>query len=339
VTLRIAGTLVAVFVLALAALGTAAAAGLVALVAPGLDALSAEAAPSGSALADIPPRWLPIYEAAAATCPGLPWPVLAAIGKVETDQGHDDVTSQAGAEGPMQFLPSTFAAYAEPVPPGGADPPTPFDPTDAIYAAARMLCANGARDGADIPGALFAYNHSEAYVSEVLADAATYTAQAPPAAVLGRAAAAAAAAAVRYALGQVGTPYRFGGETPGVGFDCSGLTQAAYAAAGIAIPRTSEAQWAALPHVPLDALEPGDLVFFEPGEFVPGLPGHVGIYLGGGEMVDAPHTGAVVRIDRLADWPEPFGAARPVALLGATAPPGSAAVGSRTSYGPLAAAS
>lgn len=125
----------------------------------------------------------------------------------------------------------------------------------------------------------------------------------------------AAAVAIDYALDQIGTPYVWGRETPGVGFDCSGLTQAAYAAAGIHIPRTSIAQWTTLPHVPLEDLEPGDLVFFEPGEFSPGLPGHVGIYLGDDEMVDAPHTGADVRIDSLAGT-QPFGAARPTAPAG-----------------------
>ncbi|MGH9088328.1 MAG: C40 family peptidase, partial [Acidimicrobiales bacterium] len=93
----------------------------------------------------------------------------------------------------------------------------------------------------------------------------------------------------------------------------SGLTQAAYAAAGISIPRTSEAQWSALPHVPLDQIQPGDLIFFNPGEFLPGLPGHVGIYIGSDEMVDAPHSGADVEIANLADWPTPMGAVRPTA--------------------------
>ena len=69
----------------------------------------------------------------------------------------------------------------------------------------------------------------------------------------------------------------------------------------------------ALPHVPLDQLQPGDLVFFDPGEFLAGLPGHVGIYIGSGDMIDAPHTGATVRIENLADWPTPMGAARPSA--------------------------
>jgi membrane-bound lytic murein transglycosylase B len=61
----------------------------------------------------------------------------------------------------MQFLPATFAAYDQPVPPGGVTPPSPYDPVDAIYAAARMLCANGARNNADIRAAVFSYNHAD----------------------------------------------------------------------------------------------------------------------------------------------------------------------------------
>ena len=64
--------------------------------------------------------------------------------------------------------------------------------------------------------------------------------------------------------------------------------------------------------MPLDQIQPGDLVFFNPGELLAGLPGHVGIYIGSGEMIDAPHTGATVRIENLANWPTPMGAARPV---------------------------
>ena len=85
----------------------------------------------------------------------------------------------AGAEGPMQFEPATFAAYDEPVPPGGASPPSPYDPTDAVYAAARLLCADGAAGGADLSGAVYAYNHSASYVAEVLALAQTYAAVSP----------------------------------------------------------------------------------------------------------------------------------------------------------------
>jgi len=123
---------------------------------------------------------LTLYEQAAATCPGLPWTVLAAIGTVESGNGTSDLpgvhsgANPAGAQGPMQFEPATFAEYDTPVPPGGASPPSPYDPTDAVYAAARMLCANGARDGADISGAVFAYNHATWYVNEVLSLARSY---------------------------------------------------------------------------------------------------------------------------------------------------------------------
>jgi len=130
--------------------------------------------PSGPVPGGIPVAYLRDYRSAAATCPGLPWSVLAAIGEVETAQGRDDHPSTAGAVGPMQFLPATFASYDEPVPPGGANPPSPYNPVDAIYAAARMLCADGARDGRDIPGAIYAYNHSQRYVTEVLDDADAY---------------------------------------------------------------------------------------------------------------------------------------------------------------------
>jgi cell wall-associated NlpC family hydrolase len=306
-SLRTAGALAVGLVLSVVVVAAAAGAGLATLVGAGATLASSDVVPSPQALSEIPAAYLQTFEAAAATCPGLPWSVLAGIGRVETDFGRDTQVSSAGAVGPMQFLADTFVAYDTPVPPGGADPPSPLDPTDAIYAAVRLLCANGANDGADIPGAIYAYNHSKTYVAQVLSYAAAYAA---PAAVAA-APSPAAAEAVSYALAQIGTPYRWGGETPGVGFDCSGLTQAAWAAAGIAIPRTSEAQWSALPHVPLDQIQPGDLVFFNPGDFIAGLPGHVGIYIGNDEMVDAPHAGATVRIENLATWPTPFGAARP----------------------------
>ena len=92
---------------------------------------------------------LTLYQQAAAPVRGLPWTILAAIGTVESDNGQSNLpgvhsgANSAGAEGPMQFEPATFADYDEPVPPGGATPPSPYDPTDAVYAAARLLCADG----------------------------------------------------------------------------------------------------------------------------------------------------------------------------------------------------
>ncbi|HEY2522988.1 MAG TPA: NlpC/P60 family protein [Streptosporangiaceae bacterium] len=94
--------------------------------------------------------------------------------------------------------------------------------------------------------------------------------------------------AANFALSKLGCPYLYGGTGPcGSGYDCSGLAQAAWAAAGVSIPRTTYDDWASLPHVSLSSLEPGDLILFD-GE------GHVAIYVGGGKIVDAPHTGAVV---------------------------------------------
>ena len=263
---------------------------------------------SAVATADIPPAMLILYQQATATCPGLPWTILAAIGTIESDNGQSSLpgvrsgANSAGAEGPMQFEPRTFAAYDEPVPPGGVVPPSPYDPTDAVYAAARLLCANGASGGTDIAGAVYAYNHSAAYVAQVLALAQTYAAV-PPAAATGIATAgtgtAAGAAAVSWALSQIGTPYVWGGETPGVGFDCSGLVQAAYAIAGIELPRVAQDQYDTTPKLaPGAALAPGDLVFFGGG---PNSIDHVGLYAGvvSGQtvMVDAPHTGADVRAE------------------------------------------
>lgn len=135
--------------------------------------------PGSASAPDIPSPMATLYREAATTCPGLPWTLLAGIGTVESDNGQSTLpgvhsgANAAGAEGPMQFEPATFAAYDLPVPPGGADPPSPYDPADAVYAAARMLCADGARDGANLAAAVYAYNHSQAYVDEVFAVAAS----------------------------------------------------------------------------------------------------------------------------------------------------------------------
>lgn len=256
--------------------------------------------PSGLALAQIPADYLLDYQQAAASCPGLPWTVLAGIGEVETDQGRNIHTSSAGAQGPMQFLPATFAEYDQPIPPGGADPASIMDPTDAIYAAARDLCANGARAAKDIPAAIYAYNHADWYVTNVLGFAASYGA---PIGATG----AAAASAVSYALNQLGTPYRWGGETPGVAFDCSGLTQAAYAAAGIQLPRTAQTQHDLGPLLPAGVPpQPGDLVFFG----TPTNVHHVGIVIDSTHMIDAPHAGAAVRIEPFA-WADLLAFSRP----------------------------
>jgi cell wall-associated NlpC family hydrolase len=101
--------------------------------------------------------------------------------------------------------------------------------------------------------------------------------------------------AVAFAYAQLGKPYVWGATGPGA-YDCSGLVQAAWAAAGISIPRTTEEQWAALPQVPLSDLQPGDLILYN-GE------SHVAMYVGGGYIIDAPHTGAFVeRLPLATSW-------------------------------------
>jgi cell wall-associated NlpC family hydrolase len=105
----------------------------------------------------------------------------------------------------------------------------------------------------------------------------------------------AAATAVAYAMRQLGKPYQWGAAGPAM-FDCSGLTSAAYLAAGIAIPRVSVDQFNAGPHVAVADLLPGDLVFYADNPANPATIHHVGMYIGKGLMVHAPHTGDVVRI-------------------------------------------
>jgi len=98
--------------------------------------------------------------------------------------------------------------------------------------------------------------------------------------------------AARFALEEVGVPYRYGGESPASGFDCSGLVRWAYGQVGIDLPHSSYALYAQGRRVSGSSLEPGDILFFE------GL-GHVGLYLGRGRMVHAPQTGRNVEIVRL----------------------------------------
>ena len=99
---------------------------------------------------------------------------------------------------------------------------------------------------------------------------------------------------VAFVYAQIGKPYVFGASGPN-SYDCSGLTSAAWASVGISIPRTSQEQWAGLPHVPTSDMQPGDILVFNGA-------GHVGIYVGGGMMIDAPHTGLDVQKVALSGW-------------------------------------
>jgi peptidoglycan DL-endopeptidase CwlO len=118
---------------------------------------------------------------------------------------------------------------------------------------------------------------------------------APPSSTLG-------GQAVAIAEQYLGVPYVWGGASPS-GFDCSGLVMYVYSQLGVSLPHNAASQYASLPHVPTSDLEPGDLVFFY------GL-GHVGIYVGDGMMIHAPHTGTVVQFASIADEGPLYGAAR-----------------------------
>jgi Transglycosylase SLT domain len=124
-----------------------------------------------------PATYLQLFKASAAEyCPGLSWTVLAAIGQIESADGTNIGPSSAGAMGPMQFLPSTWAVWGIDAF-GQTGPPNILDPYDAVPSAARLLCADGAAGGGQaLYDAIFDYNHADWYVSEVLALASEYAA-------------------------------------------------------------------------------------------------------------------------------------------------------------------
>jgi cell wall-associated NlpC family hydrolase len=204
------------------------------------------------------------------------------------------------AVGPMQFLTSTFAGWA--VDASGGPTANPNNAFDAIATAGRYLCDGAARlDSLD--GAIRRYNNSAAYVADVLAKALAYgmnLAGGSPSGggtdpSTGITVPGAVAPVISFALAQLGKPYVWGAAGPDA-YDCSGLTRASYAAAGIPIGRTTFSQ--ATDGAPVDwsnqVLQAGDLVFIASGD---GQPlGHVGMALDATHWIVAPYTGTVVQI-------------------------------------------
>jgi cell wall-associated NlpC family hydrolase len=292
-------------------------------------ACTAQPAASGAA-AVIPARYLADYKKAG-TQYHIQWTVLAGIGTVESSNGQSTApgvhsgTNAFGAAGPMQFGVGGAAGNTwggAPVHPasqhtggygidgdhdGLADV---YDPGDAIPSAAYFLQAHGAP--ASMQAALFAWNHSSSYVSDVLDTAARYAAGGAQAisaassplcqqAALGPLPAGTAGTAgkiLTWAAAQLGKPYLFGATGPDA-YDCSGLAMMAYRAAGLAIPRTSQAQWAYGRQIPASQARPGDLVFFAGADGSPIAPGHVGIIVNPAThtMIDAYATGYGVEYD------------------------------------------
>lgn len=236
-----------------------------------LSSFSGAAAPGQAVVSahmdEIPSGQLAVMQAAATSC-GIPWQILAAVAKVESDFGQNMATSSAGAVGYGQFLPSTWAMYGN----GG----NPYDYHDALPAMARYLCASGAPG--DLRAALFAYNHAGWYVNEVLAVAIRYG-YGQSSALANR--------VVELARSQIGMPYVWGAADPHVGFDCSGLVEWVYAQVGVHLPRTAQAQFDATERISQDQLAPGNLVFFSATYPSADPITHVGIYIGEGLMVNA----------------------------------------------------
>jgi cell wall-associated NlpC family hydrolase len=194
-----------------------------------------------------------------------------------------------------------------------------YQPADAIAGAAKYLVAHGAQQ--NVAAAIFAYNHADWYVQEVLSWASTYASggftvadtQPNSDAVAAQASGSAqtctqnsqlasfvapnaiVSAAAGYAEAQLGKPYLWGGTGP-TAYDCSGLVMMAYRAAGVNIARTSEDQWKTLPHVPAAEVVPGDLVFFAGSDGTPTAPGHVGLVISKNVMIEAYATGTPIRV-------------------------------------------
>jgi len=285
----------------------------------------------------------------------VPWTILAGIGTVESDNGQTTLpgvhsgSNAFGAAGPMQIgiggaagnvwgglpvHPASEAVNGVATDEDGGPDASVYDPADAIAGAAKYLLAAGVQ--ANPPAAIFAYNHLQSYVQSVLYYAGAYaggnfsvvSAQMPSGAsasgCTGPAGGALAisapnqvvATAIAYAEQQLGKPYLFGGTGPD-SFDCSGLVMMAYRAAGVDIARTSEQQWATEQRIPASQVQPGDLVFFAGADGTPTSPGHVGLVIGGGKMIEAYATGFPIRVATYTGR-DPVGFTRPWANLSAS---------------------
>ncbi|MGW5434485.1 C40 family peptidase [Streptomyces sp. NPDC004059] len=290
------------------------------------------------------------------TCQGMRWPILAGIAKVESNHaiGHtiaangdirpkiygvllsgsgqggntiavpdsdggkwDGTATGERAVGPFQFLPSTWKSIGKD---GNGDRNAdPHNADDAALGAAVYLCGQG-RDltkNKELRAAIWQYNHSSEYVTEVTGWIDQYTAAAKDPGLKNLSGK--ARTVIEAALSQRGVPYSWGGgNTSGPsygvccspsgksgasikGFDCSGLTAYAYARAGIRLPRVAAAQASVGKRIPANlgtsALKPGDLVFYAYAPDRNSTIYHVGIYVGSGQMVNAPRPGTVVRLD------------------------------------------
>ena len=301
---------------------------------------------SQSARNSIPASYLALFQSIGRQYK-LPWIILAGIGKVESDDGQSTLpgvhsgANAFGAAGPMQIGIRGAAGNqwgGAPVHPArekvtgvasdanGDGIASVYEPADAIAGAARYLLEHGVLSNVD--QAIFAYNHLQSYVQAVLYWASIYShggytvspvmlASAECLPVSAQLPNDAVATAIAFARQQLGKPYLWGGTGPD-SFDCSGLVMMAYRTAGVDIPRTSQQQWAWGPRVSVGQVQPGDLVFFAGVDGTRASPGHVGVVIGAGLMIEAYAAGVPIRIAPYRDR-NPIGFTRPWAHAGQSA--------------------
>ncbi|SOD67422.1 Transglycosylase SLT domain-containing protein [Streptomyces zhaozhouensis] len=325
------------------------------VVGVGAVAASASGPPSSlGGVPQLPPEAAPFepwLAQAAEQCDGLPAAVLAAQLWAESGFSLENpLVSPAGAEGPAQFMPGTWATWGRDD--DGNGRVSPYDPGDAVMAQGRLMCSllaqahdsglagdplalalagyNAGWGAVQDHGGVPPYQETQEYIEKILAKASEWTV--PPVSGNG-----AGTGAVQRAAAYLGTPYSWGGGTPsgpgygfcdGVngytngrcmasitkGFDCSSLVQMAWWPA-TQLPRVAADQYAATASTPVsrDQLQPGDLVFWTNG----GTTGiyHVALYYGDGHVLHAPRTGRDVSVQPLDDampTADFYGATRPV---------------------------
>ena len=279
----------------------------------------------GLAKGAVPAAYQGLVQKWGALCPALN-PALLAAQLYQESGWKPDAQSGAQAQGIAQFIPGTCAAHG--VDGDGDGDRDVWDPKDAIPSAASYDCklASYVKDAPGDPsenmlaaynagayavikyGGVPPYRETKNYVSTIRKMEQSF------ASTKGRVdPSKRAAGAIYYAQKKLGTPYLWGGDGTAEDdgrFDCSGLTKAAYASVDVRLPRVANDQWNSGPHPGRDELLPGDLVFFGSDLGNPRSIDHVGIYIGGGYMINAPYTGATIRFDPI-DTPNYFGATRP----------------------------
>jgi cell wall-associated NlpC family hydrolase len=305
---------------------------------------------SSDARDSIPANYLALFQETGNKY-GVPWVILAGIGKVESDDGRSSLpgvhsgANAFGAAGPMQIgiggasgnqwggapiHPASEVVNGVATDADGRGVADVYDPADAIAGAAKYLLEHGVQQSAS--GAVFAYNHSNSYVQLVLSFASTYAAGGftvspvtvanVPSCIPGVNTAAdteqvpnaTVATAIDFAEAQIGKPYQWGATGPDA-YDCSGLVMMAYRAAGVNIPRTSQQQFLWGPQVPASQVEPGDLVFFAGADGTPQAPGHVGLVIGHDQMIEAYATGFPIRVSVFGTSAAPPGDEDPVGFI------------------------